>query len=385
MKLVSYLEKKSDLEIFKENEIKEVLISPLYLTRMGKSSLEDTHFLAKEAKKTGLKTVLVWDIVMTEEDFQEAVFYFKKIDLSYFDAIRVQDPGAIQWIQLNTKHPIQLILETGNRNILGIQKWISSVERLEKVIFSIELSKEMLLKTLSEISVPVEILVMGPILLFYSPRALLSFDKKSENLDPLRWIEAKADSEEGFHHDFKVIENKHGTFMFLPRELCLLDKIDELKQMNIESFRIDLRHQSTEKFLPQIKKLIENFNSKDWQDFKKNYPEKLIRGFYAANKSDILFKKLKNQNIQRVDKNYLGEVLEAKKGSYLVLKIKSKTLELKMGSHIKFKTTTGKEVVSKVTQLRNSRLELIDSASHGAIVIVNPVNAVTVKSAVYQH
>ncbi len=60
------------------------------------------------------------------------------------------------------------------------------------------------------------------------------------------------------------------------------------------------------------------------KEFKATYPHDTIKGFYKVNKSDALFKKLKNGRIQRKDDDYVGEVLEIKKGSHQVLRLKGR-------------------------------------------------------------
>jgi hypothetical protein len=48
----------------------------------------------------------------------------------------------------------------------------------------------------------------------------------------------------------------------------------------------------------------------------------LMKGFYRANKTDILFTKLKNHRLQDRDETYVGEVIDVLKGEALVLDLK---------------------------------------------------------------
>ena len=66
--------------------------------------------------------MLEWDILMSEKIF----FQLKQTVLSslqwqFFDAIRIQDKGALNYLLEKTSVSLQLILETGNHNIEGIK------------------------------------------------------------------------------------------------------------------------------------------------------------------------------------------------------------------------------------------------------------------------
>ena len=115
------------------------------------------------------------------------------------------------------------------------------------------------------------------------------------------WIEAAGQSEESPHKGFPLLENEHGTFMFLPIDHCLLDSLSELSELGVAHLRIDNRFMSEGLFT----RVMEHFNNPSEESFemiKDASQARLIRGFYNTNKSDVLFKKLKNYRIQRKDK-----------------------------------------------------------------------------------
>ena len=103
-------------------------------------------------------------------------------------------------------------------------------DQCERLVLSNELSKEKLLEYAHLLNTPIEVLVFGRILLFYSPRLLLSPLEKTE-LENNHSIEAFGTSEESPHSGFPLIENSHGTFMFNVKDLYLLDHLEELKEM----------------------------------------------------------------------------------------------------------------------------------------------------------
>src|SRR5690606_4501254 len=109
--------------------------------------------------------------------------------------------------------------------------------RLTRLVLSIELSKESLKNIVPALKTPCELLVLGRILLFHSPRALLA-PLAGPVADPA-WLEAVGASEESPHKGFPLLENKHGTFMFLPKDFCLAEQLPELKELGLEYMRFD--------------------------------------------------------------------------------------------------------------------------------------------------
>ena len=376
MKLTSYAQSLHDLNILKDKGFEEVILEPKSLSRFGKLSSEEFITLSKRAKELGLRVLLEWDILMTED-----VFALKRKDISelmsFADAVRVQDPGAMNWILDNSELPIQFIAENGNHNLKALQGWIDlCAGRIERLILSIELSKGSIQEFTTHLSVPCELLGMGRILLFYTPRPLLSSlvpEKISQNQE----LVALGESEESPHKGFPLIENQHGTFMFHIKEFCLVDYAAELKSLGLSFFRIDQRFEKSE--LPTIVDLIHNFESEKFENFKADYHQDLMRGFYLVNKTDVLFPKLKNSRLQSREGNYIGEVLEVEKGSHLAIMIKNPK-GLKATDAIKFIHPKGDVFESKIYSLKNAALEDVDFIPAGQIAVMQFVGGIWVKS-----
>ncbi|MFT6603513.1 MAG: putative protease [Bacteriovoracaceae bacterium] len=121
----------------------------------------------------------------------------------------------------------------------------------------------------------------------------------------------------------------------------------------------------------------------DFEKIKEASPQRLIRGFFNTNKSDVLFKKLKNHRIQRIDENYLGQILEVNKKNYLALKLKNPIKELKCGARLKLLTPDGKEKKLEVQRLQDCQGKDLFNASGEDLVFINHVGGVSVKAAVY--
>ena len=190
--------------------------------------------LAKEIRNLNKKAVFEWDILMTQTLWDKNLGHLcERLDFSCFDAVRVSDPGALQYLREKApKCRIQLSLEGGNHNWRGIARWMELLGgQLEKIILSIELDRTHLKEYLPKIPVKTEILGLGPIPLYYSPRKLLSNIFSTDEATPPEGHKAWGRSEESIHRGFRLVENRHGTQMFHAKDLNLLGEKDFLENV----------------------------------------------------------------------------------------------------------------------------------------------------------
>ena len=396
MKFITYANSKDQLQ--KINELVslgkisiddlEVIVGLALLSRYSESSLEDLESLISLNQIFKLPLVLEWDVLQQESLFKKSAELFSRLPLHEFKAVRVQDPGALHLVK--EKYPwlkVQLILENGNHNYVGLSRWSEFLDgQLERLVLSNELSKEHLSRYSNDLSTGLEVLVFGRILLFYSPRLLLSPLKKEEIMSELKDknIEAFGTSEESPHAGFPLIENRHGTFMFNVKDLYLLDHLDEIRSLNIKAVRFDLRFDESFKHLEACMDLFaKKIDHASVPEIRANHPRPMIKGFYNINKTDVLFTKLKNKRIQRQDDNYIGEIVDVERDQQMALLIKSKQLTLKLGDEIQLVTPEGKNKVMGLKSLQDTKKEMKISASMNEVVLLPFVSGVVAKTQVY--
>jgi putative protease len=389
-KLITYIENFSELEkliVLKSQSLEtpvEIIVGTLELTRYTKTSIEEMLALTQLAKKNNIEVVLEWDALNQEEKFLISCSVIDRLPLHEFKAIRVQDPGAVEYIK--HKYPwlkIQLILENGNHNLIGLTKWSDYLaEQCDRLVLSNELSREMLREYAKALTVPLEVLVFGRILLFYSPRKLLSPLEK-QTIES-RSIEASGSSEESPHSVFPLIENGHGTFMFNVKDLYLLDHLDEIREMGIEYQRVDLRFdESYTRYSESIFNLFQGQLAESDLPIRKMHPRPLIKGFYNINKTDVLFTKLKNKRIQRLDQNYIGEIVDVERDQQLALLIKTDGFEVDSLQEIKMITPEGKVKTVQLSWMKSSLGESKSFAQKNDLVLIPYTRGITVKTQVY--
>lgn len=379
MKLTTYAKNLHELNILKDQGFTEVILEPKSLARFGKLSHDEFIKLSGRAQELGLRVLLEWDILMTEDVFIIKLDAIKEL-IPFVNAVRVQDPGAFNWILENTDKPLQFIAENGNHNLNALEGWIDlSHGRMERVILSIELSKTTIQEYVQKLTIPCELLGLGRILLFYTPRPLLSAlipDKISINEE----FAAIGESEESPHKGFPIVENQHGTFMFHIKQFCLIEYAQELREMGLCHLRIDQRWE--ESCLTEISCLMLKFETARFEAFKQRYHQDLMRGFYLVNKTDVLFPKLKNSRLQKREGDYVGEVLEVEKGSHLAIMVKNPR-GLSGRDCIKILHPKGEVFESKIYSLKNLDLEEVNHVPAGNVALVQFVGGVWVKSQVF--
>ena len=388
--LVTYIQSTHELNQFLELKNSDLSYELIFgcseLSRYSKTSFEDLLVLINLAVKNKLTFTLEWDALNQEEKFQKACEIFDRLPLHDVGSVRLQDPGAIEFVK--TKYPwlkMQVILENGNHNLVGLSKWSEYLgEQCTRIVLSNELSREMLREYAAVLKTPIEVQGFGRILLFYSPRKLLSPLEKESMLQT--YIEASGSSEESPHTGFPLIENSHGTFMFNVKDLYLLDQLDELNSFGIQNIRVDLRFDQS--FDHHFSNVISLFSGKIMESdlsMKKNPIRPLIKGFYNINKTDVLFTKLKNKRIERKDLNYIGEIVDVERDQQLALLIKTNGLLLQNDqlTEIKMITPEGKEKIVTLAWMKSSLGVELSSAAKNDLVLIPYTNGVTVKTQIY--
>lgn len=380
MKITSFAQNLHELSLLKNEGMDEVILGMREFSRFGKLSEEDFLGMQKRARELKLKIILEWDILMTEDVFQTCCQRILKF-LPMVDSLRVQDPGALQWAIDHSDLSLQFVAENGNHNLPALQGWVDIAQgRMERIILSLELSKDALTDYVKGLSVPCELLGLGRILLFYTPRALLT-PLKPERVGLNEDLSVLGSSEESPHKGFPVLENRHGTFMFHIKEFCLLEYAQELKSMGLAYLRLDLRWDEIE-FLSPVMNLLKNFSPEKFSEFKTTYPQDLMRGFYLVNKTDVLFPKLKNNRLQKRDGHFVGEVMEAEKGSHLAIMVRNPK-GLMRTDKLRIVHPKGEIFELPIYSLKNVNFEDVDLVTEDSLALIPFVGGVWVQSQVF--
>lgn len=327
MKFITFVQSREDLlACVAAPGVDEVLIEPRELAREGRLSSVECEALAREASALGLEPILVWDILMTEGEFEEAVTLMTRMDLAPFAGVRTQSPGAALWVRQNLpSKDLQFVVENSNHNLPGLKRWVRELSP-KRMVLSIQLPESKLISCCQELGVDIEVLGAGKILLFYSKRHLLrqNFTATEEYADAQaaaepHWIYAESLSEESASRPFPTIENKHGTFMYLNKDHFILDTLAHLQAAGLHTVRIDLRDlESGPHAASGIQEVCQRASSGD-PEVSALWRRPTSAPFFKRNRTDKQFTRMKPQTRLQRDKNCLAEVVSVERGELLSL------------------------------------------------------------------
>jgi len=321
MQFNTFIASPADLErCAQAPQLQEVLLEPALLARQGTLTQEQAEQLAVTATAAGLRSVLVWDLLMPERVMAGICEHLQAWDLSCFAAVRVCDPGAAYWLQTRFPDlPLQLILETGNHNLEALQGWCEIfADSLERLVLSIELPEAKLVEYCQTLPVACELLGVGPILLFYSPRSLLATPLATQIKEDTGSLKATATFADAPNRPFPTLETGHGTFLFLDRDQFILDRLAKLQAAGLHTVRLDLRHLAQAGNVAVDVDRICREILEDPASLRDRWPRETRAPFFNANQTTALFPRLKAKHAAYRNQDCLAEVLTGESGKYVV-------------------------------------------------------------------
>lgn len=372
--------------VSEESSCREYVLGACEISRCFSYSLKEACRAAKALRDAGHRVYLQWDILMTESVFAATLYHFKDFDWSLFTAIRVQDPGALLWLKKNRpSSKLHLIVEAGNHNGVALNHWLKlgglTVERL---VLSPELSFDILVQLRSQIPdrVIFEVQALGRLLIFYTPRKLIEPLVHPEGKS--HWRRASGTSEESPHKGFPLLENIHGTFMFNTKDLFILDEHENVQKL-VANPGFSLRCDDSPLSFSELNRYFTDVSKGEADSLRKSYEahRPVIKGFFRANKTDVLFKKLKNNRLQKRDDDLLGEVVEVKKKEHVVIHLKE-NCSINVGDHVKFFSPEGKTKEVVIKTMADGANRPIDHGRSGQIIIIPPVGGVSVRTQIFK-
>jgi len=358
------------------------------LSRVSEIDWAEMIELSHELKKVDhSKVFLQWDVLMTESNFKglcaQLVNHWDEF-LSHFDGIRVQDAGALTWLKdKNYPKEVHYICENGNHNLAGLLSWYQYwPQNISRLVLSAEFPAEKLLELKDDIPCELEVLAAGNILLFYTPRHLVAplYEEEAAKAEDeaIGEYRVSGTSEESPHKGFPIIDNVHGTFMFNTKELYIFTEEEKIKALENFTFRID--YPIDDLSTCEWKQLLSSHH----ENFQKSRQMGQTKGFFRSNKTDVLFKKLKNHRLQDRGESYLGEVVDVKKKQHVAILLKGRDRQIKIGDQIKLLSPEGREKSVTLNNIWNAEREDMTMAQTGQIIFIPHVGGISVRTMVFK-
>lgn len=267
-------------------------------------TIEDMAEGVKFAHDRSVKIYVTINIFAHNSDFEGLPEYVLELEKIGVDAVIVADPGVFTLIkEIAPNMEIHVSTQANNTNTRTVRFW----EKLgaQRVVMARELS----FKEISEINeampedFDIEAFVHGAMCMAYSGRCLISNYTTNRDANrgacsqACRWkynlVEEKRPNEY-----YPIYEDDGGTYIFNSKDLCMIEYLDELINVGVNSFKIEGRmktayytavvvkayREALDDYLSD-KSLYESKKEYYLQELKKSSHREFITGFYN-NKPD---------------------------------------------------------------------------------------------------
>ena len=197
----------------------------------------------------GVKLYVTANIYAHNEDIEKARQYFEELKSIGPDAMLISDPGLFsiaREVFADSGVDIHISTQANNTNYMTYKFWHDM--GATRVVAARELS----LKEIREIKdhipedLEIEAFMHGAMCISYSGRCLLSnyFTGRDANrgacTHPCRWKYAVMEENRPGEY-LPVEEDERGTYIFNSKDLCMVDKLPDLINAGIDSFKVEGR------------------------------------------------------------------------------------------------------------------------------------------------
>ncbi|MBR2674624.1 MAG: U32 family peptidase [Mogibacterium sp.] len=207
---------------------------------------EGLHF----AHENGAKGYMTINIYAHNEDIEPLRAYIGKIRDLPIDAFIVSDPGIIALLKEQIPNAeIHLSTQANTTNYITANFWAS--HGVKRIVAAREMSLEELkaMKAALPEATEIEAFVHGAMCISYSGRCLLSNFMVGRDANrgacthPCRWKYALVEEKRPGEY-YPIDEDERGSYIMNSRDLCMIDRIPDLVDAGIKSFKIEGRMKS---------------------------------------------------------------------------------------------------------------------------------------------
>ena len=270
----------------------------------GNLTLDEIREAMEYIHGKGRKGYMTINVYPHNDDIKPLRDYIDKIADIPVDAFIVSDPGVIMLLKERIPGAcIHLSTQANTTNYLTAGFWAS------QGVSRIVTAREMSLKEISELrqnlpeDVEIESFVHGAMCISYSGRCLLSNfmagrdANKGACTHPCRWKYALVEEQRPGEY-YPIEEDSRGSYIMNSRDLCMIDKIPDLAEAGVTSFKIEGRMKSmyyvatvVAAYRAAIDEYLANpdnysFDSRHFDDLCKVSHREFTHGFYYNKPTD---------------------------------------------------------------------------------------------------
>lgn len=340
----------------------------------GEDMIEGIAF----AHEHGVKVYVTANILAHNRDLEGVRAYFEELKEIKPDALIIADPGVFMLAkEICPEIERHISTQANNTNYLTYQFWYQ--QGAKRVVSARELSMEELRELRAHIpdDLEIETFVHGAMCISYSGRCLLSnyFTGRDANqgacTHPCRWKYAVMEESRPGEY-LPVYENERGTYIFNSKDLCMIERIPELLESGIDSFKIEGR-MKTALYVATVARTYRRAIDDCLQSrelYEKNMPwykEQIAACTYREFTTGFFYGK-PDESSQIYDNNtyqkgytYLGIVGDVDADGCIYLEQRNK---FSVGEQIEIMKPDGENQLVTVEAIYNEENEAMESAPH---------------------
>lgn len=203
-------------------------------------SLEELEEGIQFAHQKNKKVYVTVNIVMHEKETKELETYLKALEQVKADAIIVSDPAIIAFAKKHTSLELHVSTQQSTLNYLGA-RFLKKIGA-SRIVLAREATKEDISDIMQHVPIEIETFIHGAMCASFSGRCVLSnyFTARDSNRGGCSQI---------CRWDFDLLEDGEKIegekpFTFCTKDLSMIEKIPEMIELGISSFKIEGRMRS---------------------------------------------------------------------------------------------------------------------------------------------
>lgn len=393
-----YIQDEKDLKIYLKYPISKILIEePRFSLRCERkyslttdfSYMEKMYEIAK-SMNPDIKVLFNYDLLLHPSDFKYCDRFIHFLSKIPYTGIRVQDYGLALFISENyPEMELEISTFTGNYNYKAMDFFKENFPSMSCYVYPNDVDYKTLRFLEEKSKTKNELFFHGPLLLFYSRRRLI---KESDYSDKLigknKYYEVYLKEKKRPKEFFRFIDNHHGSFLFYPKEISLIEYLSDFMSLNLSYGLIDLRGKEIDfiyRFNDAFFDIIKNdlYREEDRSLFQKKileiqslYNGNLTEGFFLKNKTDITKTNINNEN-----KILLGKIISVVKDRVMAIRVINRFS--KDQDNLVIQIPSSKKIKYYLKFIKDIEQNSIDQAIEEDIVLVNTVKGVVPQSLLY--
>ena len=208
----------------------------------GEFSKEDVKKAIELAHSKGKKVYIAMNAIFHNEKIDELSSYIQFLNEVNADAVIFGDPAVLMAArEAAPKMKLHWNTETTATNWYTCNYW--GRKGAKRTVLAREISMDAVLEIKENAEVEIEVQVHGMTAMFQSKRTLLGnyYEYQSRELADVN----SSQTDKMFLHDkerenkYPIFEDENGTHIMSPKDICIIDELQDMIEAGVDSFKID--------------------------------------------------------------------------------------------------------------------------------------------------